>query len=134
MVVGEFTASAIAMEEDKREEEEQAKKDSTVDYAKLEADIAANKTLAAQVSPGCQASQRVGPGRRGRSRVLSAWLCRSGGSSAGQIWRADTPGRQDAGVRAQLAVELRTSTAQLAAGAGFGRVSLGRTLGRRCSA
>eukprot|EP00873_Tetraselmis_striata_P044662 jgi/Tetstr1/464926/TSEL_009660.t1 len=50
MVVGEFTASAIAMEEDKREEEEQAKKDSTVDYAKLEADIAANKTLAAQGS------------------------------------------------------------------------------------
>jgi hypothetical protein len=49
MVVGEFTASAIGMEEDKREQEAQEKKDAAVDYSKLEADIAANKTLAAQV-------------------------------------------------------------------------------------
>ena len=49
MVVGEFNASNIATEEDKREDEEQAKKDAQVDYSKLEADIEANKTLAAQV-------------------------------------------------------------------------------------
>lgn len=65
MVVGEFTASAIAMEEDKREEDEQAKKDATVDYAKLEADIAANKTLAAQVR-----------GRAAQPQIRSFLLCR----------------------------------------------------------
>mmetsp|Transcript_35851 Transcript_35851/g.101471 ORF Transcript_35851/g.101471 Transcript_35851/m.101471 type:complete len:489 (-) Transcript_35851:103-1569(-) len=50
MVVGEFTASSIAMEEDKRADEEQQKKDASVDYSKLEADIEANKSLAAQGS------------------------------------------------------------------------------------
>lgn len=49
MVVGEVAASAMAMEEDKREDEEQEKKDAAVDYSKLEADIEANKILAAQV-------------------------------------------------------------------------------------
>lgn len=52
MVVGEFNASNIATEEDKRADEEQAKKDAQVDYSKLEADIEANKTLAAQGSVG----------------------------------------------------------------------------------
>jgi hypothetical protein len=46
MVVGEFTASNIAMEEDAREED---KKKSVIDIEKLKADIAANKTLAQQV-------------------------------------------------------------------------------------
>lgn len=48
MVVGEFTASNIAMEEDKREEENNKKK-STVDMAKLQADIDAQLAVAAQV-------------------------------------------------------------------------------------
>jgi hypothetical protein len=46
MVVGEFTASNIAMEEDAREEDKQK---SVIDIEKLKADIAANKVLSQQV-------------------------------------------------------------------------------------
>jgi hypothetical protein len=49
MVVGEFTSSSIVTDEGKREDEVQAKKDAQVDYSKLEGDIEANKSLAAQV-------------------------------------------------------------------------------------
>lgn len=46
MSVGEFTASNIQMEEDKRDEE--SRKNSTIDIEKLRRDIAANKALAGQ--------------------------------------------------------------------------------------
>ena len=45
MSVGEFTASNIAMDQDKVDE----KKKGTVDYAKLEAEIKASKELAGKV-------------------------------------------------------------------------------------
>jgi hypothetical protein len=49
MVVGEFTASSIATEQDRMEDDQREKlKTSKVDYAKLEEDVAALKTLAAQ--------------------------------------------------------------------------------------
>lgn len=46
MSVGEFTVSNIHMDEDKREEQN---KKSTIDMAKLQADISAQKDLAKQV-------------------------------------------------------------------------------------
>jgi len=49
MAVEELTASNIAMEEDQKNEEANKKK-SKVDVAKIEADINANKDLAAKVS------------------------------------------------------------------------------------
>ncbi len=52
MVVGEFTASNIAAEQDKLEDDKSnANKASKVDYTKLEADVAALKSLAGKVSP-----------------------------------------------------------------------------------
>ncbi|KAK9826909.1 hypothetical protein WJX81_008396 [Elliptochloris bilobata] len=49
MVVGEFTASSIANEQDRLEEDQREKlKTSKVDYAKLDSDVAALKLLAAK--------------------------------------------------------------------------------------
>ena len=51
MVVGEFTASSIANEQDRMEDDQREKlATSKVDYAKLDADVAALKALAAKVS------------------------------------------------------------------------------------
>ena len=47
--VGEFGVGNIALDQDKHDEEKEKKKGNTVDYAKLEADIAANKELATKV-------------------------------------------------------------------------------------
>ena len=50
MVVGEFTASSIANEQDRMEDDQREKlTTSKVDYAKLDADVAALKALAAKV-------------------------------------------------------------------------------------
>ena len=50
MVVGEFTASSIANEQDRMEDDQRQKlTTSKVDYAKLDADVAALKALAAKV-------------------------------------------------------------------------------------
>jgi hypothetical protein len=51
MVVGEFTVSNIAMEEDQREEEKK-KGVSTLDLDKFKADVAAQEQLAKQVRAG----------------------------------------------------------------------------------
>lgn len=54
MVVGEFTASSIATEQDRMEDDQREKlKTSKVDHAKLEEDVAALKTLAAQARSVC---------------------------------------------------------------------------------
>jgi hypothetical protein len=50
MVVGEFTVSNIAMEEDKREEEKN-KAISQLDLDKFKADVAAQAAIAKQVRP-----------------------------------------------------------------------------------
>lgn len=49
MVVGEFTASTIAMEEDAKE----VAKKSVVDMVKLNADIDTQRVIAKQVGPAC---------------------------------------------------------------------------------
>lgn len=50
MVVGEFTASSIANEQDRMEDDQREKlTTSKVDYAKLDTDVAALKALAAKV-------------------------------------------------------------------------------------
>ena len=47
MSVGEFTASNIAVDQDKKEEE--AKKRTNIDYSKIEATVSSNKELASRV-------------------------------------------------------------------------------------
>ena len=47
MSVGEFTASNIAVDQDKKDEE--AKKRTNIDYSKIEATVSSNKELASRV-------------------------------------------------------------------------------------
>ena len=66
MVVGEFTASSIANEQDRMEDDQREKlATSKVDYAKLDADVAALKALAAKVRcHSCRAAAREAAGSK----------------------------------------------------------------------
>lgn len=68
MVVGEFTASSIASEQDRMEDDQREKlATSKVDYAKLDANVAALKALAAKVR--CHSSRDCCAGGSGQQQA-----------------------------------------------------------------
>ena len=85
MSVGEFTASNIAVDQDKKDED--AKKKGNIDYSKIEAAVSSNKELASKAKhwtldpskrlsrPGLQSSMGKSLSGKGcRFQVSEKWL------------------------------------------------------------